>query len=78
MNFILVSIYAALLFFVFSPSVLVSLPPKGSVYVVAATHALLFGFLFFLTARYMLEIEGFKASTYGHVSNRRNDATKKV
>uniref|UniRef100_A0A6C0I431 Uncharacterized protein n=1 Tax=viral metagenome TaxID=1070528 RepID=A0A6C0I431_9ZZZZ len=58
MNFILISIYAAILFFVFSPSVLVSLPPKGSIYIVAATHAILFGIFFFITARYLLEVEG--------------------
>ena len=32
----------AILFFVLSPGVLVKLPPKGSKYVVVATHALVF------------------------------------
>lgn len=32
----------ALLFFVLTPGVLLSLPPGGSLYVVAATHAVVF------------------------------------
>jgi len=37
-----------LLFFVLTPGVLVSLPPKGSKFVVAATHAVVFALAFHL------------------------------
>jgi hypothetical protein len=48
MNFV-VALYAALLFFVLSPNVLLRLPKKGSVKVVAAVHAVVFGVLLFFT-----------------------------
>jgi hypothetical protein len=46
---LLVSLYAALLFFLLTPSILLSLPPKGSKYVVAAVHALVFALIFHFT-----------------------------
>jgi len=48
MNFV-VALYAALLFFVLSPNVLLRLPKKGSTKVVAAVHAVVFGVLLFFT-----------------------------
>ena len=36
------AIFVAVLFFVLTPGVLVTLPPKGSKLVVAATHAVVF------------------------------------
>jgi len=39
---------AVILFFVLSPTVLVRLPSSGNKYIVAATHALIFGLLFHL------------------------------
>jgi hypothetical protein len=48
MNFV-VALYAAILFFVLSPNVLLRLPKKGSVKVVAAVHAVVFGVLLFFT-----------------------------
>ena len=38
----LMAIFVAVLFFVLTPGVLVTLPPKGSKLVVAATHAVVF------------------------------------
>ena len=38
----LMTIFVALLFFVLTPGVLVTLPPKSSKLVVAATHAVVF------------------------------------
>lgn len=38
----LMTIFVALLFFVLTPGVLITLPPKGSKLVVAATHAVVF------------------------------------
>jgi hypothetical protein len=46
---LLVSLYAALLFFLLTPAILISLPPKGSKYVVAAVHALVFALIFHFT-----------------------------
>jgi len=48
MNFV-VALYAAILFFVLSPNVLLRLPPKGSTKVVAAVHAVVFGLVLFFT-----------------------------
>ena len=48
MNFV-VALYAAILFFVLSPNVLLRLPKKGSTKVVAAVHAVVFGVLLFFT-----------------------------
>ena len=38
----LMAVFVAVLFFVLTPGVLVTLPPKGSKLVVAATHAVVF------------------------------------
>lgn len=50
MNFV-VTLYAALLFFILTPNVLLRLPRKGSVKVVAAVHAVVFGLLFHFTTQ---------------------------
>jgi hypothetical protein len=42
-------IYAAVLFFLLTPGILLSLPPKSSPKVVAATHAVVFAIVFCLT-----------------------------
>jgi hypothetical protein len=42
-------LYAFLLFFVLTPGVLVSLPPKGSKFVVALTHGIVFTLIWTLT-----------------------------
>ena len=44
-----VSLYAALLFFVLVPGVVVRLPPGASPLVTAATHAVVFAVVFALT-----------------------------
>lgn len=44
-------VYVFLLFFVLTPGVLVSLPPKSSKMVVAIVHALVFAIVFALTNR---------------------------
>jgi len=43
------SLYAAVLFFVLTPGVLLSLPPGGSRTTVALTHAVVFGVVWALT-----------------------------
>ena len=39
-------LFTALLFFLLTPGILVTLPPKGKKMTVAAVHAVLFGLLF--------------------------------
>jgi hypothetical protein len=48
MNWV-ITIYVALLFFVLTPGVLVTLPPKSSKLVVAAFHALVFALVWHFT-----------------------------
>ena len=48
MNWV-VTIYTALLFFVLTPGILLSLPPKSSKLMVAGTHAVLFALLYHFT-----------------------------
>ena len=50
MNF-WVTLYAALLFFVLSPGVLVRIPPNGSKLVVAAVHTVVFALVYGFTHR---------------------------
>ena len=51
MQNLIMTIYAAILFFILTPNVLVSLPPKGSVLVVAMVHAIIFGIVFNFTKK---------------------------
>ena len=44
-----ISLYAAVLFFVLTPGILLSLPPGGSRTTVALTHAVVFGVVWALT-----------------------------
>jgi len=41
--------FIAVLFFVLTPGVLVSIPPRGSIYMKAATHALVFAAVYHFT-----------------------------
>ena len=62
---LLVSLYAALLFFLLTPAILVSLPPKGGKFTVAAVHALVFALIFHFTHkivwRFGVSLEGMAA-----------------
>ena len=44
-----VSIYAAILFFLLTPAILLRLPPSGSKWTVAAVHAIVFALIFHFT-----------------------------
>ena len=55
-----ISIYAAVLFFVLTPGVLLSLPPGGSRTTVALTHAVVFGVVWALTHRMVYKTFGMK------------------
>jgi hypothetical protein len=62
---LLVSLYAAILFFVLVPGVLLSIPRRGSKLVVAAVHALVFGLIYHFTHKLVwrlgVSLEGFEA-----------------
>jgi hypothetical protein len=51
-----VFVYIVLLFVVLTPGILVSLPPKGSKYTVAITHAIVFGFVWWITHKYVWQL----------------------
>lgn len=48
-------VYAFVLFFVLTPGILLSLPPRGSKMMVAATHALVFALIFVLTHKMLMK-----------------------
>jgi hypothetical protein len=50
------SLYAAVLFYVLEPGVLVTLPPGGSRMMVNLTHAAVFGVVWMLTHRMVLRM----------------------
>lgn len=50
---LVVSAYAALLFFVLTPSILLRLPKNGSKFTVALVHAVVFGLIFWLTHKFV-------------------------
>jgi len=58
------SLFVAALFFVLTPGIVLSLPPKGSKVVVALTHALVFAVIYGLTHKlvYQYLYEGFAAT----------------
>ena len=51
-----ISLYAAVLFYVLEPGVLVTLPPGGSRFMVNLTHALVFGLVWAFTHRAVLRM----------------------
>ena len=57
MNLILF-LFSALLFFLLTPGILLSLPPGGSKMVVAITHAIVFGAVFTLSHRMLMALGG--------------------
>jgi hypothetical protein len=54
----LLFIYALALFFVLTPNVLVKIPMKGSKYLVAAVHALIFAVVWIVTYRFLAPVAG--------------------
>jgi hypothetical protein len=55
MNWIMF-LYAALLFFLLTPGILLTLPPKGKKLTVAAVHALVFGLVWAFTHNMVMRI----------------------
>lgn len=66
---LLVTLYVAVLFFLLTPAILVSLPPKGGKFTVAAVHALVFAVVFHFTHklvwRFGLSLEGMATTPAG-------------
>jgi hypothetical protein len=61
---LIVALYSAVLFVILSPNVLLRIPAKGSKFLVAGVHALVFGIILYFTCgfiwRLSMRIEGFK------------------
>jgi len=61
---IFVSLYAGILFFILTPSILLRIPSNGSKYTVALVHAVIFGIIFYLTHKHIWRLvssfEGFQ------------------
>jgi len=81
---LLVSLYAAILFFILVPGVLLRLPPKGGKFTVAAVHALVFGLIYHFTHKLVwragVSLEGFEAlevSAPGQKDGMKKDGMKK-
>jgi len=59
------SVYVAVLFFVLTPGILLSLPKGGSKHTVAAVHAAVFALVFYFTHKMAwklsVQLEGFEA-----------------
>ena len=57
-------VYTAVLFYVLTPGILLSLPPRGSKMLVAATHAVVFALVYKFTHRmawkFSMSLEGFQ------------------
>jgi len=51
-----VTFYAAILFFLLTPGVLLSLPPKGGKFTVAGVHALVFVLIFHFTHKMVWQV----------------------
>jgi hypothetical protein len=54
MNWV-VTLYSAVLFFILTPGILVSLPPKSGKYIVALTHAVVFAIVWHFTHKLVWE-----------------------
>ena len=54
----IVSLYVAILFFVLTPGILLSLPPGGSKMVVALVHAVVFALVFHFTHKHIWRLSG--------------------
>jgi hypothetical protein len=49
-------LYSAILFFVLTPGILLTLPPKGKKMTVAAVHAVIFGLIWGLTYKMVAQL----------------------
>ena len=58
-------IFTAVLFFLLTPGILLSLPPGGSKMVVAATHAVVFGLVFSLSHKMLMSLGSMREGFWG-------------
>jgi hypothetical protein len=65
---LIVSLYAAILFFILTPGVLLRIPKNGSKFTIAAVHALVFALLFHFTHKIVwrlgAKMEGMTGAPY--------------
>jgi len=77
-----VSVYAAILFFLLTPSILLRLPPTGSKYTVAAVHAVVFALIFYFTHKLVWRLgarfEGMETPTPSSSASPSPTPTKKL
>jgi hypothetical protein len=68
----LMTLLAALLFFLLTPGILVTLPTKGSKVTVALVHAVIFALIYYLTYKVVWKIfyEGFVTCPKGQIYHR--------
>ena len=67
-------LFSAVLFFVLTPGVLVSLPPKGKKYTVVAVHALIFAVVWTFTYKAVWHVtEGFESPSYPQTTGLQNN-----
>ena len=64
---LIVSLYAAVLFFILTPSILLRIPKSGNKWLVAAVHAVVFGLIFYFTHKLVwrlgARLEGFEPNS---------------
>ena len=76
---LLVSLYAAVLFFLLTPAILIRLPANGSKFVVAAVHALVFALIFHFTHkivwRFGARLEGMDTKEHTDEKKKPSDAS---
>jgi hypothetical protein len=68
----LFSLYVAVLFFILTPAVLLRIPKKGSKYMVAGVHAIVFALLLHFTGKFVwnvsMSMEGFSEGATGQAA----------
>lgn len=74
-------VYTAVLFYVLTPGILLSLPPKGSKMLVAATHAVVFALVYKFTYkaawRMSMNFDGFQDKNKNMQGFQNNNAAMK-
>lgn len=54
---LIMTIYAGLLFFVLTPGVILTIPPKSKKMIIAGVHAVIFGIVFGLTHKFIHKLK---------------------
>lgn len=56
MNNWICCLFIAFLFFLLTPGIVVSIPPRGSKYAVALTHAIVFAIIYHFTIMHVMQV----------------------